>query len=102
MRVLICGGREFGNLNRGPDGNPIRDDEKAREYRFGMDWLTAYFFDYLMDPDEDTKYGQLTIIHGNAKGVDTIAKDFAAVQWLNEEAYPALVLTPESIRYPEL
>lgn len=89
MRVLVCGGRLFGKLNRGPDGNPIRDDAKADEYLFGMSWLTSYLYDYLMDPEEETKYGQLTIIHGNATGGDTVAKDFATVHWLNEEPYPA-------------
>lgn len=89
MRVLVCGGRTFGKLNRYPDGNPIRDDEKAAEYRFGMDWLTRYFMDYLMDPYEETRYGELVIIHGNAKGGDTIAKDFATVHWLHEEPFPA-------------
>lgn len=90
MRVLICGGRNFGHLNRLPDGNPNREDAKAREYRFALDWLVTEFSDYLMDPEgPPNKYGQLLIIHGNAFGADRIAKDFAAVEWLEEEPYPA-------------
>lgn len=90
MRVLICGGRTFGKLNRLPDGNPNRKDERAQEYRFAIDWLTTRFLDYLMDPDgPPNKFGELTIIQGGAKGADTIAADFATVNWLSEEEYPA-------------
>lgn len=88
MRVLICGGRNFGNVTKLPDGS--WEPATLRQYMFGTQWLITQFSDYLPDPETpDNMYGELTIIHGKAKGGDTIAQDFATNQWLKEEQYPA-------------
>lgn len=71
MRVLVCGGRNFGIL--------------SHEKCFIYDELNR-----ILNPDNEPllpiKY---TIITGGAKGVDTIAHKIAINNWLNTEVYEA-------------
>lgn len=77
MRVLICGGRDFGKTDR-------------TEYDSAMLFLIKRFTEYLPDPENTSNhYGELTIIEGGAAGADTIARDFATIQWLMLETYKA-------------
>jgi hypothetical protein len=75
MRILVCGGRDFENkgllyetldnicLNRG--------------------LITP------MDKDGNWLPDKLVIVHGAAKGADVMAGDWACVNWVAWEAYPA-------------
>ena len=74
MRVLVCGGRDF------TDYPFFRDKmEEIALARFPR-----------MDADE---YGnflyKVTIISGGAKGADSLAADWAAVNWAGYEEYRA-------------
>ena len=74
MRVLVCGGRDF------TDYTFFRDKmEEIALARFPR-----------MDADE---YGnflyKVTIISGGAKGADSLAADWAAVNWAGYEEYRA-------------
>ena len=74
MRVLVCGGRDF------TDYPFFRDKmEEIALARFAR-----------MDADE---YGnflyKVTIISGGAKGADSLAADWAAVNWSGYEEYRA-------------
>ena len=74
MKVLICGGRVFNNWELFRD----KLEEIANE-RFPI-----------MEPNE---YGNflydVTIISGGARGVDTLAANWAAVNWAGYKEYPA-------------
>ena len=61
MRVLVCGGRDF------------------KDYPFLCRTLGVV----------DSKEGIDTIISGAAKGADTLAADWAAMNWAYLEEYPA-------------
>lgn len=90
MRVLVCGGRDFGNLNKGHDGNLIRGDEKDAEYNFVIDTLETF----AQENSAALKEGSwlpddIEIISGMAKGVDSVAVDWAIVNWCKLHSYPA-------------
>ena len=88
MRVLVCGGREFGNL---PDQDDPTWMAKYKEYRFGMDTLTRLSLGW--PSSEPDKYGNtlplVTIISGGAKGADSMAEDWAIVHWCSFKEYKA-------------
>lgn len=71
MRILVCGGRDF--------------DDKQLLYTT-LDTITPR-----SEPDE---YGNdmptgVTIIHGKARGADSLADDWAICNWCSVEEYPA-------------
>ena len=68
MRVLVCGGRRYGNPNL-----PDWERERATVWRY---------LGYL-----DTRVK--AIIHGAAAGADSIAGEWARENGIPEEAYPA-------------
>ena len=74
MKVLVCGGRDFTDW-------PF--------FRVKMEEIALARFPR-MDADE---YGnflyKVTIISGGAKGADTLAADWAAVNWAGYEEYRA-------------
>jgi hypothetical protein len=75
MRILVCGGRDM--LDKKLVYNTLYD--LCEE--FGLKG----------DPD---KYGNwmpkdMTIIHGKAAGADTLADDWAVVNWTGIDEYPA-------------
>ena len=76
MRVLVCGGRNFGLVEK--------------EHDFIIRILETEF---CPTPTEDTETWlpprDLVIISGAAKGVDTIAIDWAVVNFTQCEEYPA-------------
>ena len=90
MRVLVCGGRDFGNLNKGPDGNPIRDDEKAAQYRFVIDTIEKFAMENSKALAEGSWLpDDIEIISGAAKGADSVAIDWAVVNWCKCHIFPA-------------
>lgn len=92
MKVLVCGGRDYGNLAR-LKGNR-KDPEwiqKEREYRHIMGTLNRMSLEWPKTPEDE--YGNwlpdVTIISGAAQGVDSVAIDWAVVNWQKCEEYPA-------------
>ena len=71
MRILVCGGRDFG--------------DKALLWRI-LDMVVPK-----QPPDEHGNWmpGNVTIIQGGARGADTLAHDYAVVNWVQFETYYA-------------
>lgn len=100
MRVLVCGGRDFGNLPETPPPHEVSHGvwclvdknhsdylKKKAEYDFVISTLSGWFTDY--DDEYHMPYKDLVIIEGGAKGVDTAAAEFAVVHWTGLEEYQA-------------
>lgn len=89
MRVLVCGGREFGDISDKTDPAYI---DRLAEYKFGYDYLVRMATESWPRTPED-EYGNwlpaVTIISGEATGADCIGMDFAIVNWTGYEGYPA-------------
>lgn len=66
MRVLVCGGRDF-------------NDRRA----------VFATLDKVCGVDPGQLPPAVTIIHGAASGADALADEWAGVNWVNVEAYPA-------------
>lgn len=83
IRVLVCGGREFGYVPSWATAltpEYSRLSRKADEERF----LLAATLDALM-----TDRGIAVIIHGSAHGADELAGQWARRKLIKEECYPA-------------
>lgn len=105
MRILVCGGRNFGNLplyeipTEMPSGgwciiNKTHPDYEARnaEYQFGISTLYEICDKYnsYSSPDAyDNRLPEVVIIHGGAAGADKIADEWAMVNWCHIEEYKA-------------
>lgn len=73
-RVLVCGGRDYNN--------------KDKLFRI-MDELCDKY-GWITEPSEDGNYLPLVhVISGKARGADTLAIDWAAVNWCPWTEYPA-------------
>lgn len=87
MRVLVCGGRDFGHI---PLDGPTRP-AKIAEYESGMSALDRLSLDWPKTPED--QYGnwlpEVTIIQGGATGADNLAVDWAIVNWCVYETYEA-------------
>lgn len=87
MRVLVCGGRKFGDLKTVKRGTPLWH-ERVAEYRAVHRALDALFpaaddmETWLPPPDT-------VIISGAASGADTAAVDWAVVNWVSFLEFPA-------------
>jgi hypothetical protein len=98
MKILVCGGRTFGE--RSPNYRTMTpaqqedDDNRVRRQR-GLVKRTLYGIcdehGLWNEPDQlgNTTPRDVTIIHGKAKGADSIADEWAAVNWLSVEEYEA-------------
>lgn len=87
LRVLVCGGRHFGRVYAGIDGSK----QGLVEYQFILDTLNRLSLDWPKRPEDE--YGNwlpdVVVISGKAPGVDTVAIDWAVVNWCQFEEYPA-------------
>jgi len=97
MRVLVCGGRDFGNLPEFGHGRVMYGcsvDKKHPDYpqrlaelEFVKKTLSELFDDktneYCMPPPD------LVLIHGGARGADRAADEWAVVSWVVVEEYKA-------------
>jgi|SRR4249919_67606 len=92
MRVLVCGGRDFGNISRHWTLGKPTDLEDIKKYNFILRYLDAKFVPYdeqTEDPSTWLPPSDLVIISGAATGVDKAAIDWAIVNWCMFEEYPA-------------
>lgn len=94
MRILVCGGRDFGNIDRyqqhhEPDHPNVRKAEK--EYSFIMEGLSNLICQYSIHYQENDNWlpSDIEIISGMASGVDSVAVDFAACNWMKTHEYLA-------------
>lgn len=92
MRVLVCGGRNFGVLEKHIEGNVKREGPGYEQYVFAYEYLNKLAHDRFPRYPEDA-YGNymydVTIISGEAAGADSIATDWAVVNWTDYQGYPA-------------
>ena len=82
MKILVCGGRKFGDLRTVKRGTPLWNARVA-EYRFICRTLDAMF---PSDPDDMTTWlppPDTVIISGAGSGADTVATDWAVVNWVS-------------------
>ena len=88
MRVLIYGGRDFGDIRTYGKDHPV----KKAEYLAAMAYLNDLAIHEFPRTDED-EYGNylpaITVISGAARGADIIGIDFAVINWTKLEVYPA-------------
>lgn len=79
MKVLVCGGRDFGRIKDIND----RDDclRAMKEEMFFNVWLRSN----VLMPNE----GDVTVIAGEANGADTLARKWAEYWELQYEGFPA-------------
>jgi hypothetical protein len=84
MRVLVCGGRDFGHFNTtGPI--PFKQTVGYKQYEF----LKGYL-DTRLNPNQEPLPPTGTfIIAGGARGADRAAIDWAVVNWVPFQEYPA-------------
>lgn len=76
MRVLICGGRDWANPEKLPEG-----------YQHLAAEMKQQSFDFL---DELHEARNITVvIEGEARGADTIAREWAESRGITVEKYPA-------------
>jgi len=93
MRILVCGGRDYGVIpeNVKPTA-PIYGWWKRRVYR---ERAALYDCLYRISPKtEECPHGNwmphnVTIIHGGAKGADQIGEDWAISNWQSILVFPA-------------
>src|SRR3990167_3474340 len=78
MKVLVCGGRNYG-LN-----------EEERRHVIGTLEQFAIDNSEYYHPDDNWLTSDIEIISGMAEGVDTLAVDWAVVNWCRWHEYPAL------------
>lgn len=84
MKILVCGGRDFGNVNKGKAITKEEIEEHKKrlaEYR--------YIIDSLRSICQGRKLERVTIIEGGATGVDSVAADFALMDGCAIEEYQA-------------
>ena len=77
MRILVCGGRTFG----------LTADERI----FVMRCLEQFAVENSIhfNPDDNWLPSDIFVIAGGAKGVDTLAIEWAVVNWLEFKEFPA-------------
>lgn len=83
MKVLVCGGREFGKVNNeNADGSALSGDQINARHK------ERIFVNHTLDKlDEDR--GITKVIEGGASGVDTCAFWWAVMRRKDRKSYPA-------------
>lgn len=94
MRVLVCGGRNYGHVIRTTGlikDEPVETQKRLAEYRRIMDVLNGFveLHSKEYNPDDNWLPTDITIIAGGATGADKAAADFATVHFCQYEEYPA-------------
>lgn len=80
MKILVCGGRSFADLST---SEKKKDKKSIAQYNFVMQELHKITeeFSKFYKPDDNWLPSDITIISGGARGVDSVAIDFAVVNW---------------------
>lgn len=90
MKILVCGDRNYGNLTGINPDHPSWD-QKVKEQTRVMRVLDKLSLNWPKTPEDE--YGNwlpdVYIIAGAATGVDTVAIDWATVNWCPFKEYPA-------------
>lgn len=94
MRILVCGGRNYGNVVRtvgNPDDEPPETQIRLKEYKFIHQVLGELVHHYSQEWKLQDNWlpTDIVIIEGGAKGVDSVAYDFAVVNYCQIKEYPA-------------
>jgi hypothetical protein len=92
MRVLICGGRQYGDLVSLSDKREhplwaLREAEYRNVHQVLHELTIRYSKQY--NPDDNWLPTDIVIIEGDAPGADSAAADFAVVHFCQLETYPA-------------
>lgn len=88
MRVLVCGGRDFGNVL--PENRHDRA-ERIQERNFLMSTLDLFAAEHSEHyvPEDNWLPADIEIISGCATGADSVAIDWAVVNWCQLHEFPA-------------
>lgn len=91
MRLLVCGGRDWWRLDRVPLKPNGMYDKDSAEYKKSREILlySLKCIDAIVPYDEGEMLSDVTIITGGAKGADEVGQEYAIVNWLPYEEYPA-------------
>ena len=89
MRILVCGGRDFAN----PVSNDYSPENQItkKQYSFVLSELDKLAVQYSKEYKSDGNWlpTDITIIEGNAKGVDRAARDWATINYANLKVFSA-------------
>lgn len=90
MRVLVCGGREFSDINL-PNKKTSLYYLRKQEYDFVLATLEKFAAENskFADKGENWLPYDIEIISGMAKGVDTAAANWATTRYCKLHPYPA-------------
>lgn len=94
MRILVCGGRDFGHVVRtkaNTDDEPPEVQVKLLEYKYIQEELNKIInkVSIFYDPANNWLPFDIVIIHGGARGADSAASDFADVSYCQQQCFPA-------------
>lgn len=94
MRILVCGGRNYGHVVRtcaNTADEPPETQERLMEYHLIQDTLNRLVNKVSVNynPNDNWLPTDIIIIHGGATGADSAAGDFAAVNFCVEEIFQA-------------
>jgi hypothetical protein len=91
MRVLVCGGRKYGklppqHLRQGPEW-----EARLKEYEHVMATLERFAVENsaCYKPDDNWLPFDIEIVSGCATGADSVAIDWAVVNWCHWLEFPA-------------
>lgn len=87
---LVCGGRQFGNL-QGVERGTVLWDIRKKQYNFIMRTLDRLAIERSTEYKLDDNWlpFDIKIVSGMATGADTAAADWAVVNWCQLEEFPA-------------
>jgi len=94
MRILVCGGRDFGHVIRTkptPAEEPPRIQAKIMEYQYVQTVLNAATMAYSTERNDEDNWlpHDIVIIEGGARGADAAALDFAVVNFTQHRQFKA-------------
>lgn len=87
-RILICGGRDFGNMQGVEQGTSLYEERK-KQYQFILSYLDSLF---PVDEEDESSWlppSGTCIISGKATGADSAGADWAILNYTLLEEYPA-------------
>lgn len=99
IKLLVCGGRDFGKLptisNKGQTYGPDREhpdfEKRYAEHQFIMKTLHEFAEanSAFYNPNDNWLPADIHIISGGATGADSVAIDWAIVNWCTFDEYKA-------------